>query len=80
MNVLTQFLIALDQMINTIVWVRGDGFGKADETLSARAWRLRKGSNTYKFINFLFFWQKNHCYESYLSEVERKHLPSEYRQ
>lgn len=27
----------------------------------------------------LFFWQDAHCFESYLSEKERKQLPQEYR-
>lgn len=40
LNVVTQFAIAIDQLANTVVWIPGDGFGYADETLSARAWRL----------------------------------------
>jgi hypothetical protein len=73
-----QFLIAIDQLLNTLIWVRGDGFGDADETISARAWRLRKNSYAYKTINVLFFWQEDHCYQAYLSEIERKQLPKEY--
>ena len=74
-----QFLIAIDQVINTLVWLKSEGFGMADETLSARAWRLRGDSNMYKFINLLFFWQSNHCRGAYNAEMERKHLPLEYR-
>ena len=37
-----QTLIALDQTVNTLIWARGEGFGMADETLSARMWRLRE--------------------------------------
>ena len=76
---MTQFLIAFDQMINTIIYIRGDGFGYADETLSARAWRLREQSSLpYKLINALFFWQENHCKEAYYSEVFKMQLPIEY--
>lgn len=74
-----QFLIAIDQVFNTMVWLKSEGFGYADETMSARAWRLRNNSNAYKVINVMFFWQDNHCKQSYLSEVERKHMPKEYK-
>ena len=74
-----QLLIALDQVLNTVVWIKGDGFGMADETLSARAWRLREKSNAWRRIDRLFFWQVDHCRQSYLSELLRKHLPPEYR-
>ena len=73
-----QFLIALDQLLNTVIGIKGDGFGYADETLSARAWRLRSQSNFYRVINTIFFWQQNHCKEAYESEVNNRHLPSEY--
>lgn len=36
-----QFLIAIDQALNTLAWAEGEGFGMADETISARAWRLQ---------------------------------------
>ena len=75
-----QLLIALDQLANTVVWIKGDGFGYADETLSARAWRLRHQSGAWRRIDRLFFFDKDHCRTSYESEVRRKHLPAEYRQ
>ncbi len=75
-----QFLIAFDQLINTLVYIKGDGFGFADETLSARAYRLRELSSTpYRIINGIFFWQTDHCKEAYESEVNNKQLPWEYR-
>lgn len=74
-----QFLIALDQTINTLIWIDGDGFGFADETLSARAWRMRNQSDAWRVIDFLFFWDPNHCQESYESELLRKQLPNHYR-
>lgn len=72
----TDFLIAVDQLVNTIVG------GKADETISARSWRLRNESKIwwclYKIIDLLFFKQKMHCYNAYLSELNKKQLPNEY--
>lgn len=77
---MTQFLIAFDQVLNTMVYIKGDGWGFADETLSARAWRLRDESSfPYKLINALFFWQENHCKEAYESEHRNFQLPPEYR-
>ena len=68
-----QILIAFDQLINTILG------GMADETISSRAhrnrfknWRLRFMR---RFIDGLFFWQKDHCHHSYLAELDRKQLP-----
>lgn len=75
-----QFLIAIDQVVNTLVYLKSEGWGFCDETLSARAYRLRADSNGYKVINALFFWQDNHCLEAYESEMNRKHLPKEYQQ
>lgn len=75
-----QTLIALDQLANTVVWIKGDGFGYADETLSARAWRLRDQSNAWKRIDRIFFWEQDHCRSSYESELLCKHLPNQYRE
>lgn len=66
-----QIAIAIDQLLNALLG------GMADETLSARAHRT--GSVLEPLIDALFFWQADHCFESYLSEKERKQLPSEYR-
>jgi len=75
-----QGLIALDQWINTRIHIKGDGWGKADETLSARAHRLR-GMNPWpeRVIDILFFWQPNHCRSAYESEMNRRQLPKEYQ-
>lgn len=78
---MTQQLIALDQFINTLVWARYEGFGFADETLSARCWRLRRHpfwAEAMKVINQIFFWQTNHCQESYLAECKRLQYPPHY--
>jgi hypothetical protein len=72
---LKNVLIAFDQLINALV------FGSPDETLSARAYRLKDDGWRFAYIsiNVLFFWQDDHCEGSYMSEVIRKHLPEEYR-
>jgi len=72
-------MISLDQFLNTRVSVADDGYGYADEMLSARAWRLREKSRLYVWIDRLFFWDKDHCKECYEIELERKQLPPEYR-
>ena len=70
-----QVLIALDQLINTLIW------GMADETLSARAHRhaLKDRKWPEKIINALFFWQPDHCRQAYESELERTQVPKESR-
>lgn len=68
-----QILIAFDQLINTILG------GMADETISSRAHRNRYKNWRWRFmrrlIDGLFFWQKDHCHQSYLAELDRKQLP-----
>lgn len=75
---LLQVLIAFDQLINTIF------SGYADETISSRAYRRQDKNKFWKygriFIDFLFFWQKDHCYEAYKSELERKQYPKAFRE
>ncbi len=72
-----QIVIALDQLANALLG------GWADETLSARSHRLSYKKYRWhlmkSFIDALFFWEEDHCYNSYLSEIDRKHLPIEYR-
>lgn len=74
---LKQVLIALDQVLNAVL------AGRADETLSARCWRNRDNSwywdGLRKGIDLLFFWQDQHCYHAYLSELYRQQLPNHYR-
>lgn len=69
-------LIGFDQFLNTILG------GTPDETLSARAWRLRNASKFWGrfrvLIDAIFFLQDGHCESSYKSEMERKHLPKDY--
>lgn len=74
-----QTAIAIDQALNTIIWLSGDGWGTPDEMLSARAWRLRESHPKLRLIiDKLFFWDLNHCEECYNIEMQRKQLPKEY--
>jgi len=72
-----QFLIAFDQLFNTLIG------GFADESLAAHAWRSGKTDKVWNAariaIDLLFFFDKQHCFQSYISEYERKQLPDEYR-
>lgn len=72
---LLQVAIALDQLLNTLFG------GYADETLSSRAYRMRRDGKPWpeRVINGLFFWQEDHCYEAYMSEVKRRQYPPEFR-
>ena len=72
-----QALIAIDQLANAILG------GHADETLSARAHRMREKNHRYwgwtaNAIDRLFFWQTAHCQQSYESEWQRRQLPNHY--
>lgn len=69
-------LIAIDQFINTLLC------GWPDETLSSRAWRWElDGIRSWprKTIDALFFFDPNHCRESYESERTGRQLPPELR-
>jgi len=68
---LRQFLIALDQLFNTLIG------GMADETISARAHR-RQWKKTEAFINCLFR-DDLHCARAYISEMSGSQNSREYR-
>ena len=57
--------------------------GWADETLSARMWRHR-GLPLWRearwLVDKLFFWQPDHCYQSFVSELQRKQLLEDYQE
>ena len=70
-------LIALDQLANCLL--RGD----PDETLSARAHRMREKGQRYwgwlaGAINLVFFWQEDHCKHAIEVELQRRQLPGAY--
>ena len=73
---LKNIFIAFDQLINTLLG------SEPDETLSAKAWRMRLVSPAWRaaqvVIDALFFWQEEHCKQSYFAEFERKQLPKSY--
>jgi hypothetical protein len=77
---LGNILIALDQLVWVLLTL---GAGSPDETVSAAAWRSEKqgklfGQLARPLLDALFFFDKQHCYNSYLSEVQGKHLPYNY--
>lgn len=66
-----------DQGLNVIFLA-----GYPDETLSARFYRMansKKITWPMKIVNWMFFWQKNHCFSAYMNECKRKQMPAEYR-
>ena len=69
---LLNILISFDQLVNVLF------LGQPDETISSRAWRCKDANSFWKFmhslINKLFFFQKDHCFNAYLAELERKHI------
>lgn len=81
-----QFLMAIDQAINCLVHIDGDdndGWGMADELLSARAFRCHLqgliSDRLYRAIDALFFWSPQHCYNAWRGEFERRQMPGAYR-
>lgn len=74
---LKNILIALDQFLG-VLFLRTE----PDMTISAQAWLWHiqgKRSWPYRFINWLFWFQPNHCQDSYESERKGSHLPEELR-
>lgn len=77
----------IDYILQLLIWI-DQGFnvllgGKADETLSSRAYRADRGNKRFgKFfrpmIDTLFFWEKDHCRMAYLAEINRKQLPENF--
>ena len=68
-------LVALDQFVNVLF------LGQPDESISSRAWRCKDTSSFWKFmrklIDTIFFWQKDHCYYSFIAELERHQITTE---
>lgn len=69
--------LGLDQLLNTAL------AGYPDETLSSRIYRCGVLDKTpkkrwvvgLKIVDTLFFFQPEHCKQSYLAEQARKHSP-----
>ena len=69
-------LIAFDQLLNALIG------GWADATLSSHAYRMdveRNRKTVRKIIDTVLFFDEDHCYQSYLSEIERRQLPPNMR-
>lgn len=67
-----QTLIALDQLVNAMLFG-----GWADETLSSRA--HREYPRLAKVIDWLLWFDPEHCKTSYMSEALRAQMPPELR-
>jgi hypothetical protein len=66
-------LIAIDQLIYVVITL---GSGCPDETMSSAAWRLEQkekiqGKIFRPLIDWLFWFDPDHCKTSYESEVQR---------
>jgi chloramphenicol 3-O-phosphotransferase len=78
MSVCKNIIIGLDQTLNCCFRLDGE-WGQPDETLSARAHRVREQHPGWaKWINRIFFWQTDHCRASFEAEQQRRHLPASY--
>lgn len=78
-----QLLIAIDQTLNVLIFFFSKSGAFADETLSAHAFRLEMERGITwprKIIDTLLFFDKDHCQESYMSEIERRQLPPAMRE
>ena len=79
---LLNIAIAIDQLAYVLITL---GAGCPDETLSAAAWRTEKSGKFFgavfrPIIDFLWIpIERNHCHTAFMSEVQRKHLPQEYK-
>ena len=75
------FLIAFDQFVFSIISLGGS---YPDETISAACYRLekdgRKAGKIFRpLVDFLFLpIEKDHCYQSYLAELNNSQLPKDY--
>lgn len=62
----TRIAAAISELCNAAIG------GHNNETLSGRAYRRRhkskRGAFAYKWINRVFFWQKDHCFHSHLDD------------
>lgn len=79
---LKQLAIAIDQLFNVILACLLCEKAWADMTLSAQAYRWeRDGVRSWcrKVIDTIFFWEIDHCRQSYESELARLQSPPETR-
>lgn len=75
-----QILVAYDQLINALF------MGWADESISSRSYRKSLENPCFncewvrKLIDKIFFFDPNHCEQSYRSEKNRSQLPPSLRE
>ena len=79
MGYLRNVLVALDKLVNAAL------NGQPDETLSSRAWRTEAKAQPYwswtrRVIDALFYFQPNHCAQSYANEKLRALMTPEQRE
>ena len=82
---LKQLLIAIDQVFNVLLGMifRPKVRHWSDESLSSASFRLEMERGITwprKLIDALLFFDKDHCQESYMSEIERRQLPPAMRE
>lgn len=80
---LLQLGIAVDQVLNVLI-TPFHGGAWADETLSARAYRMDQDGKPWgrilrPLIDMLFFWQDQHCRTAYRYDIQRRMIPPEDR-
>lgn len=68
MKRLYNILDALSQLLQVILFPRPEDTN-ANESMSGRS--FREGFFSQKVIDRIFFWQKDHCKQAYLKDVER---------
>ena len=61
-------LLAIDQFVNVLM------FGDPDETLSSRAGRVWPDSEWRMFIDWLMFWQTDHCHKAIEKDEGKRDL------
>lgn len=79
---LYNFCGALWALLACVLRTMPTGRTWADESLSSRAYRWEQNgvrSWPRRLIDRLFFWEQDHCYQSYISEREGRQLPPELR-
>ena len=79
---LKQLAIAVDQLLNVLICLVVNRQAWADETMSAHAYRLElEHGRTWarKLIDGILWFDKDHCKESYESEILRRQLPPSMR-
>jgi len=79
-----QIFICIDQLLNAVICTVLEPKKKVygDETLSSHSWRWHvSGIRSWPkiLIDKLFFWQEEHCKDSFESERLGRHLPPEAR-